>query len=247
MTNYLRMGRKRGAKFAAHQVSIAMQQVNPAIATSVTQPDQSLASISRKAATQEHFVTSPTQTITLPLRSSGFDDLSHLGRTLVVLDIENINYSTTPTGFVPDYRRLMACINPLTVDLQAHAFSTALNHKTEALRHYLAAESINAHIRPAKQILLADGPKKSANSDNELLLHMGYLLAKAAFDTVIVGTGDGELGNSAVNFLSELPNPPWVYTLSVHGATAGVLATKRNPLVKRNLYWGQDLMRERQW
>ncbi len=247
MANYLRKDHRMSTKHAGNRVAVAIMAAVPVVAMSATQSAQQPASIQLKAPAQEHFVTSPTQTITLPMQSRGFDDLPRLGHTLVVLDIENLNYTTAPTGFVPDYGRLMARIEAVTTDLQAHAFITAMDHNTEALRRYLAAQNIAPHIRPVQQIVLAGGAKKSANSDNELLLRLGYLLARADFDTVIIGTGDGLLGNSAVNFLTELSSPPRAYTLSVLGATAGALTTECNPLVNGNLYWGQDLMRARQW
>ena len=196
-------------------------------------------------ASQERFAISPTQTITLPMQSQGFDALPKLGRTLMALDVENLNYTMTATGFLPDYAALMARLQPRTTSLQAHAFMTTGDHATEAQRRYFAAQNIAPHIQPVQHLMLAGGPKKCANSDNALLLRLGYLLAREEFDTVIIGTGDGLLGHSAVNFIAALPKPPRAYTLSVMGATANAIQTHCNGLVNDNLYWGQDMLRSK--
>ena len=111
-TSYLRMKRPHNHSAQTHS-TVAQPQPQPRPHNHTRQ---------QAPASQERFAISPTQTITLPMQSQGFDALPKLGRTLMTLDVENLNYTMTATGFQPDYAALMARLQPRTTSLQAHAF-----------------------------------------------------------------------------------------------------------------------------
>lgn len=186
-----------------------------------------------------------TQLITLPAQSLGFDTLQRLGKTLFVIDGENINISLNNAGWNADYAALLSYLDGKCEELEPHVFTTAQDHAVERVKRYYAGTGIAPHVRYVENILTANGPSRHANSDNELLLQLGYLCAKQQFDTVVLATGDGALGCSAINFLAELRSPPRAYTCSVMGATSPRLLTENNPLVNGNLWIGQDVLYSR--
>ena len=183
MVNFLRSKRRlhqtrgtpprRPATFAASVLLAAV----PMSTTASQQPRSPAQSTACATSVQERFVTGISTTITLPQHSQGFEGLPLLGKTLLMLDMENLHYTMAPAGFAPDYGQLMARLRDLSTDLQAHAFMTANEGRTESVRRELATHNIHLHVHPVQHILVAGGPKKCANSDNALLLHLGHLLA----------------------------------------------------------------------
>ena len=183
------------------------------------------------------------QTITLPVQSIGFDSLRKLGQTLFVIDAENLNFSLSKIGYKPDYAAINQRLEAASESLEAHVFMTSADQSLEAKRRYFASVGIAPHLRATTSTLTVGQPNKHINSDNELLLRLGFLCGQRRFDTVVLGTGDGALGCAAANFLAELTKPPKVYTLSVQGATSNQLLAGANWLVNGNLALGADLVR----
>jgi len=186
-----------------------------------------------------------SQRLTLPVQCLGFDRLQRLGRTLLIIDGENITYNLNKAGWNPDYAALLGHLHGKCEELEPHVFTTAKDHAVERIKRYYAGTGIAPHVRYIENILTANGPSRHANSDNELLLQLGYLCAKQQYDTVVLATGDGAMGCSAINFLTELRKPPRAYTCSVIGATSARLLTENNPLVNGNLWIGQDILHAR--
>ena len=188
---------------------------------------------------------SGSQRLSLPVKSMGFERLQRLGRALLIIDGENITYNLNNAGWNLDYATLLGHLQGKCDVLEPHVFTTAQDHAVERVKRYYAGTGIAPHVRYVENVLTANGQSRHANSDNELLLQLGYLCAKQEFDTVVLATGDGALGCSAINFLAELRNPPRAYTCSVMGATSPRLLTENNSLVNGNLWIGQDILRPR--
>ena len=188
------------------------------------------------------------QAITLPDHGTGFDSLRNLGQTLFIIDAENLNYSLSQIGYKPDYAAINKRLEAVSESLQAHVFMTSPDQTMEAKRRYFASVGIAPHLRAVNSILTVGQPNKHLNSDNEMLLRLGFLCGQRRFDTVILGTGDGALGCAAANFLAEMTKPPKVYTLSVQGSTSNQLLAGSNWLVNDNLILGADMVRcSRTW
>ena len=185
----------------------------------------------------------PVQLITLPAASVGFVELRQLGAVLWVIDAENLNYSLSRIGWKPDYGAMLQRIASVSESVDAHAFMSSRETSMEPKRRYFASQGIAPHLRAHETILAVGQAGPHCNSDNELLLHLGFLCGQRTYDTVILGTGDGALGCAAGNFLAELAQPPRVYTISVQGATSGQLLTRSNWLINGNMIIGGDLVR----
>ncbi len=185
----------------------------------------------------------PVQHITIPATSVGFDDLRRLGAVLWVIDAENLNYSLSRIGWKPDYGAMLQRIASVSESVDAHAFMSTSETSMEPKRRYFASQGIAPHLRTHDTILAVGQAGPHCNSDNELLLHLGFLCGQRTYDTVILGTGDGALGCAAGNFLAGLAQPPRVYTISVQGSTSVQLLTRSNWLINGNMIIGGDLVR----
>ena len=183
------------------------------------------------------------QLITLPLVRVGFDQLRQLGAMLWVIDGENLNYSLARIGWRPNYGAMLQRLSAVSEFVDAHVFMSSNEASIESKRRYFASQGIAPHLRSHTSILAVGQADPHHNSDNELLLRLGFLCGRKSYDTVILGTGDGHLGCAASNFLAELATPPRVYTVSVHGATSRQLLPEANSLINGNLTIGADLAR----
>jgi hypothetical protein len=181
--------------------------------------------------------------VVIPAKSEGFECIRSLGNTLFVIDAENLNYSLASSGFQPDYAAINDRIARCAQSLETYAFMTSDERTIEHKRRYFSSASISAHLSDVNSVLTVGQLNRHLNSDNDLLLRMGYYCGKTNFDSVVLGTGDGELGCAAANFLAGLAKPPRLYVLSVEGTTSNRLHTSANWLINGNLTLGADLVR----
>jgi len=79
------------------------------------------------------------------------------------------------------------------------------------------------------------------NADMDLCFHIGFLVRRSHCDTVVIGSGDGDLCVAVGRGLRRLPGRALqILTLSVPGATSHRLRS-RTDLFDGNIALGQDV------
>lgn len=161
-----------------------------------------------------------------------------LGTHVLALgDGENLSYGLRKEGLDLDFAALRAALAARCDRLQAHAFATV---RDSSARDYAERYFVHAgwrhHVELAETVHTFHGTRTRANSDSAVLLACGELFARVRPDTVVLATGDGDLGCDMARFLKSRPAAPIVVVCSLHGATSRRLLAGVNPNVDLNMW-----------
>jgi len=168
-------------------------------------------------------------------------DLSALkGRhVLTVVDEDNLRISMRQHHQPLSYRLLLGklhtetrCVFPLAVLTAAEG-----DQRREA---YLKNTGWNVLVVPRETVFTTAGPQLKANADFDLAFELGHLVNTGQFDTVLLGTGDGDLAVAIGRGIRRRCPTLHLFTLSVPGSTSGRLRT-RSDLFDGNIAVGRDL------
>lgn len=161
-------------------------------------------------------------------------------RLLCLLDYENLTYSMQNIhGQVFSYAALLAQLRRVATDVQPWAALTQPAGRTHAEQELSSA---GYRVLAIEQELVREQFQvvKKANADLDLVMLAGFLAARQRFDTVLLGTGDGDLALALARGFKRLPQPVKVITLSVPGSVSHRLR-QHHELIDANIAAGRDL------
>jgi hypothetical protein len=174
-------------------------------------------------------------------------DLSALHglRALVLVDEQNLSISAQHLGYRLNYRRLARNLQDSTTSASLHVFIAAPeeNHwSVKQLGHF----GYVVHVKTIRRIPRAGGQiRRDTNIDNLFAFWLGRFVAAAAYEAVVLATGDfglsGELAPVIHRLVPSATLP--VMTLSLPGSTAQDLDARRNRHIAANLEVGLDLLK----
>lgn len=175
-----------------------------------------------------------------PSRTTGFEQ--HLrGRVLLIADGENLSYGLRKRGHDCDYGRLREVLASGSPNLSAHAFACVFGDDAgKYAQEYFRREGYQPHIRLARTVQTYQGSQVKANSDNQILLACGELINATRPDTLVLASGDGDLGEDIIEFYSKRLKHGSVVVVSTVDATSRRLRKDVNPYVKANVLVGWD-------
>jgi hypothetical protein len=162
--------------------------------------------------------------------------------TLVVADAENITLSAKNLGYTVSFYRLAKKLQRASEQCSFHAFFSSPPGSDRKAKSFQQNGWI-PHARPIERVYTYHGRKSRANSDNAILFGTASLVARGSFETVIIGSGDGDLVTDLARFLSDLQPGVQVMTLSLPGSTSARVDSKKNCFIARNMEIGVDALR----
>lgn len=175
-----------------------------------------------------------------PARTTGFEQHLH-GRVLLIADGENLSYGLRKRGHDCDYGRLRKVLASEHSNLSAHAFACVFGEDAgKYAQEYFRREGWQPHIGLARTVQTCQGPQVKANSDNQILLASGELINATRPDTLVLATGDGDMGEAIVEFYAKRLKHGSVVVVSTVDATSRRLRKDVNPYVKANVLVGWD-------
>lgn len=175
-----------------------------------------------------------------PARTTGFEQHLH-GRVLLMGDMENMSYGLRKRGYDCDYGRLRKAFASGNSNLSAHAFACVFGEDAgKYAKTYFSEAGWQPHIGLARTVQTYQGPQVKANSDNQILLACGELINATRPDTLVLATGDGDLGEAIVEFYAKRLKHGSVVVVSTVDATSRRLRKDVNPYVKANVLVGWD-------
>jgi hypothetical protein len=178
--------------------------------------------------------------MSLPARTIGLDSLFG-GRCLVLLDGENISYGLREAGFDCNYATMLRLLSARAEQIEAHAFVSTLHVRARRYaEHYFAEAGWRPHVTIVPAVPRRNGQARRANSDNDILLAAGGLLAGTSPDVVVIASGDGDLGTAIARHCRAIPRSPRVIVCSIDGSTSGRLEASRNADIAGNVRLGWD-------
>jgi hypothetical protein len=158
---------------------------------------------------------------------------------LTVVDEDNLRISMRRHHQPLSYRLLLGklhtetrCVFPLAVLTAAEG-----DQRREA---YLKKTGWNVLVVPRETVFTTAGPQLKANADFDLAFEIGHLINTGQFDTVLLGTGDGDLAVAIGRGIRRRCPTLHLFTLSVPGSTSGRLRS-RSDLFDGNIAVGRDL------
>lgn len=163
-------------------------------------------------------------------------------RVLAVFDCENLSISAKENSLRLSYGRLMLSLRSEAASCEAHAFFSRMAGD-ERQNRYLQRSGLITHPRDIEFVESRDGTRKLANSDSRMLFMTGVLLAHSDANTLLIGSGDGDLGNELARGVRALGRPLTVLTLSLAGHSSRRLDAATNDDIHGNLEVGLDVMR----
>ncbi|WP_146204451.1 NYN domain-containing protein [Massilia glaciei] len=178
------------------------------------------------------------QELGIPARSQFPSDIE--GKTLLVIDGENIAFTLKRAGLKLDWGAFMQVLGATVPALQAHAYSTASEECLDQVAQVYEGAGIDAHVRPKQTVHTFHGHVEKANSDHDILLGLGMLLQGHLPDNLILASGDGDLGTAVAHFCASFDVN--LIICGVPGATSARLRKRNNAQVAGNIWLGRELM-----
>jgi len=184
--------------------------------------------------------TMPAELRGTPARTTGFEP--HLrGRVLLIADAENLSYGLRKLGYDCDFGQLRQILVSRQPELHAHAFACVRGDDAgKYANEYFRRAGWQAHIGLARTVQTYHGPQIKANSDNQILLACGELITATRPDTLVLATGDGDLGTAIADFFTQRLKQGSVVVCSIAGATSRRLLKNENPRICANVWLGWD-------
>ncbi len=164
-------------------------------------------------------------------------------RLLTVVDVENLTYSARELGFKVSYKMLADKLRQAARSCVLHAFFSR-ERGDERWGSYFAARGWIPHPNDIETVQTYQGKKRLANSDNMILFNAGLFISRSTADTIVLASGDGSMVCDIAKFLSELPKPREVVTMSLAGSTSWRLDAKKNQYISCNIELGKDCLHE---
>lgn len=166
-------------------------------------------------------------------------------RVLALLDEQNLSISARQLGHRLNYRLLAERLRSVAAAADLHLF-TDLRENGRWFVQRLKRQGYTVHLKTIRHIRLADGGwRRDSNIDNLFAFWTGLFAAKAAYDVIVLGSGDyglaGELAK-AIGGVAAVKRPT-VMTLSLPGSTAQALDARKNGHIKANLAIGLDVLK----
>ena len=162
-------------------------------------------------------------------------------RVLAVFDCENLSISAEKNFLTLSYGCLLAVLRSAAVDCEAHAFFSRMPGD-DTFDASMKQAGLITHPRDIEFIESRTGTRKLANSDSRLLFTAGRLLAQTNADTLLIGSGDGDLGCELATGVMEMGRSLTILTLSIAGSSSRRLDAATNKDVYGNLEVGLDVM-----
>lgn len=159
---------------------------------------------------------------------------------LCLLDYENLTYSMKNIHRqVFCYKALLAQLRHVAAVVQPWAALTQPAGRTHAEQQLSSA---GYRVLAIEQELVREQFQvvKKANADLDLVMLGGFLAARQRFDTVLLGTGDGDLALALARGFKRLPHHVKVATLSVPGSMSHRMR-QHHELIDANIAAGRDL------
>ena len=163
------------------------------------------------------------------------------GSPLVICDVENLSLGAWELGFFISYGSLAGQFKAVTRRCGLHAFFWQKRNENHRVSHFESCGWI-AHGQAVETVRSCRGEYTRANSDNTILFCTGVLATLPVFDTIIIGSGDGDLVCDLARLLSEFNIKRRIFTLSLAGSTSSRLNAERNPHIHANLEIGMDCL-----
>jgi hypothetical protein len=163
---------------------------------------------------------------------------------LVIADDENLRYSARDHGCKLSYSILAETLQKVSRACSLHTFFSCSDgdHRRST---YFSLAGWTVHTRTIETVRTAHGIKSLANCDNFLLFTAGMLASRSQADTIVIASGDGDLGCTLAEAIHELPKKRTVVTMSIAGSTSSRLNADYNPHIAANIEIGMDMMHRR--
>jgi hypothetical protein len=146
------------------------------------------------------------------------------------VDDDNLRISSRQLlGSALDYHALAVELSQVSSNCHKHAFFSSAPGDTtrETYFHQLGYQTTGL-----RRMRSPDGRTVNTNADFDLCVEAGFLLALHRYDSVLVGSGDGELALAVARGVDRLLGGISVFTLSVPGATSHRILN--HPLIAAN-------------
>jgi hypothetical protein len=160
------------------------------------------------------------------------------GRVLALLDDDNLRISLRNRGFALSYRTLRTRLAEAVESVEAWV-ALSDNDGAVARGRYLEQRGWNVVQVPRQTVMHRGVPTVKANVDNEIAFLAGRLSAKESFETILLGTGDGDLAVAVARCLREYTSAA-IVTLSVPGCSSQRLTDPA--LFSERIFIGRDLV-----
>lgn len=164
-------------------------------------------------------------------------------RPLCVLDDANLRISLEELGRRLSYRRLLQALRGVCPNLSAYSVLTTPAGDMRRYR-YLRSRGWCALAIGEEHVDTVNGPVRKANADMDLVFLLASRLTVSRHDSILLGTGDGDLALAIARGIRRRQRPLPVYTLSVPGSTSHRILVRNHPhLFAGNILVGRDLTR----
>lgn len=166
-------------------------------------------------------------------------------KTLVVLDVDNLDFALQRHSLQVRYRALLNRLQSTARDVFPVAVLTV--DMVDAGRAQRLRECGWRAIEIPREIVPTNrGRRIAGNADTDLSFELGVLSSVADYTAVLLGTGDGDLAISCARGLRRVRQvkPVTIRTLSVAGATSTRLEQRRDLFASSTLI-GLDLLEHR--
>ena len=176
-------------------------------------------------------------------RETDFSALA--GKSVLALgDWENLTYSGRQCfqGAEPDARLLLDKLKQEALWVTAIGFACVPSDSIGMAQSYFQSAGWKAHLNPQEHVTDQECSRVLANSDSQILMHAGALIASSRCDAVMVFSGDGSLVNDIARYTARLPKKRLLYTCSVPGSTSNRILATNNPFVHGNVFIQQDVL-----
>ena len=163
-------------------------------------------------------------------------------RIVGVLDIENMSIGARDLGRAISYEALQLLLSDMTNSLDLHAcFSKEPNDNWS--EHECRRGGYKPHARDIVKVMTPNGVRRFANSDLRMAFTAGRILRQRAFDVVLFGTGDGDLGCELASAArTSLGRQVLIGTMSTPGCLSRRLQISTNPEIDFNIVLGADCL-----
>jgi hypothetical protein len=163
-------------------------------------------------------------------------------RHILLADAENLIYSAANLGFHLSVSELTRILRQNYPGILLHAFISVPQDRRDHRLDPFDQSGWDIHTNPIHEVKTSNGVRRRANSDNDMLFKSGWLLSRNKVETVIIGSGDGDLSDDLARAVSEIIPRATVWTLSLAGATSHRLNAIHNPWIAGNIEVGLDCL-----
>jgi hypothetical protein len=163
-------------------------------------------------------------------------------RILAIMDDQNLQISAKALGYKVSYRSRGALLKRTTRTTALHTvFAQHVDDPRRTLYFRLAGWT--PHSRTIDRVRTHRGMETRANADSLMVFITATLASRSRADTILLGTGDGDLAIDLCMALHELPTRRQIVTLSLAGSTSYRLDASRNSSIAANIELGRDCLR----